>query len=310
MKTHGVLQPVIVRPSDGGTFELIAGERRWRAAQIAGLLKIPAVIREVTDDKLLELALIENLQRADLNPIEEATAYQALINDLGLSQQEAAERVGKQRATVANALRLLNLPVEVQALVQGGELTAGHAKSLAGVTDTRAQIELAKRMVAEGLSVRAVEQLVRRSEPSRKKAVSASEQRDPNVVAAEERLQSAMGTKVRIAVAHQMGNIEQVLNVVREARDKGAELPYHFIEVMACRGGCIGGGGQPHGATDEIRALRTRGIYSDDEKSKLRCSHHNPEIKRVYDEYLGEPLSHKAHELLHTTYKQRPLYQK
>ena len=194
-----MLQPVIVRPSDGGTFELIAGERRWRAAQIAGLLKIPAVIREVTDDKLLELALIENLQRADLNPIEEATAYQALINDLGLSQQEAAERVGKQRATVANALRLLNLPVEVQALVQGGELTAGHAKSLAGVTDTRAQIELAKRIVAEGLSVRAVEQLVRRSEPSRKKAVSASEQRDPNVVAAEERLQSAMGTKVRIA---------------------------------------------------------------------------------------------------------------
>lgn len=199
LKTHGVLQPVIVRPSDGGTFELIAGERRWRAAQIAGLLKIPAVIREVTDDKLLELALIENLQRADLNPIEEATAYQALINDLGLSQQEAAERVGKQRATVANALRLLNLPVEVQALVQGGELTAGHAKSLAGVTDTRAQIELAKRIVAEGLSVRAVEQLVRRSEPSRKKAVAASDQRDPNVVAAEETLQSAMGTKVRIA---------------------------------------------------------------------------------------------------------------
>ena len=153
----------------------------------------------MTDDKLLELALIENLQRADLSPIEEATAYQALINDLGLSQQVAAERVGKHRATVANALRLLNLPVEVQALVQGGELTAGHAKSLAGVTDTRAQIELAKRIVAEGLSVRAVEQLVRRSEPSRKKAVSASEQRDANVVAAEERLQSAMGTKVRIA---------------------------------------------------------------------------------------------------------------
>jgi len=190
---------VIVRPSEGGTYELIAGERRWRAAQIAGLLRIPAVIREVTDDKLLELALIENLQREELNPIEEATAYQSLINDLGLSQQQAAERVGKQRATVANALRLLNLPVEVQALVQSGQLTAGHAKSLAGVTDTRAQIELAKRIVAEGLSVRAVEQLVRRSEPTGKKAAPTAEQRDPNVVAAEETLQSAMGTKVRIA---------------------------------------------------------------------------------------------------------------
>lgn len=118
------------------------------------------------------------------------------------------------------------------------------------------------------------------------------------------------GTKVRIAVAHQMGNIEQVLGIVRKARDAGEELPFHFIEVMACRGGCIGGGGQPHGATDEIRALRTRGIYSDDEKSVLRCSHHNPEITRVYEEFLGEPLSHKAHELLHTTYQQRPQYDK
>jgi ParB family chromosome partitioning protein len=199
LKTQGVLQPVIVRPSDGGTFELIAGERRWRAAQLAGLLKIPAVIREVTDDKLLELALIENLQREELNPIEEATAYQSLINDLGLSQQDVADRVGKQRATVANALRLLNLPVEVQAMVQGGQLTAGHAKSLAGLPDTQAQIELAKRIVTEGLSVRAVEQLLRRSDPSRKKAASKVEPRDPNVVAAEEALQSAMGTKVRIA---------------------------------------------------------------------------------------------------------------
>ena len=118
------------------------------------------------------------------------------------------------------------------------------------------------------------------------------------------------GTKVRIAVAHQMGNVQKVIDQVREAREKGEELPYHFIEVMACRGGCIGGGGQPYGATDEIRAKRTKGIYVDDEKSKLRCSHHNPEIKRVYAEFLGEPLSHKAHELLHTTYQQRPLYQK
>jgi NADH-quinone oxidoreductase subunit G len=118
------------------------------------------------------------------------------------------------------------------------------------------------------------------------------------------------GTKVRIAVAHQLANCQAVIDQVREAREKGEEPPYHFIEVMACRGGCIGGGGQPHGATDEIRAKRTQGIYTDDEKSVLRCSHHNPEIKRIYADFLGEPLSHKAHELLHTTYHQRPLYQR
>lgn len=118
------------------------------------------------------------------------------------------------------------------------------------------------------------------------------------------------GTKVRIAVAHQMGNCQAVIDQVRAARDAGEELPFHFIEVMACRGGCIGGGGQPHGATDEIRAKRTQGIYTDDEKSKLRCSHHNPEIQRIYADFLGEPLGHKAHELLHTTYQQRPLYQR
>jgi NADH-quinone oxidoreductase subunit G len=118
------------------------------------------------------------------------------------------------------------------------------------------------------------------------------------------------GTKVRIAVAHQLANCQAVIDQVREARKKGEEPPYHFIEVMACRGGCIGGGGQPHGATDEIRAKRTQGIYTDDEKSVLRCSHHNPEIQRIYADFLGEPLSHKAHELLHTTYHQRPLYQR
>ena len=118
------------------------------------------------------------------------------------------------------------------------------------------------------------------------------------------------GTKVRIAVAHQMANVEAVLNTIRAARAKGEETPYHFIEVMACRGGCIGGGGQPHGACDEVRAKRTAGIYTDDKKAAKRCSHHNPEIKRIYDEFLGKPLSHKAHELLHTTYQARKIYAK
>ena len=118
------------------------------------------------------------------------------------------------------------------------------------------------------------------------------------------------GTKVRVAIAHQMGNVEALLNEIRAAKEAGEETPYHFIEVMACRGGCIGGGGQPHGATDEIRAKRTAGIYTDDEKSVTRCSHHNPQIIKIYEDFLGEPMSHKAHELLHTAYKERDVYKK
>ena len=118
------------------------------------------------------------------------------------------------------------------------------------------------------------------------------------------------GTKIRVAVAHQMGNVEALLNEIRDAEKAGKETPYPFIEVMACRGGCIGGGGQPHGATDEIRAKRTAGIYSDDEKSVQRCSHHNPMITKIYKDFLGAPLSHKAHELLHTEYQERDIYKK
>jgi NADH-quinone oxidoreductase subunit G len=118
------------------------------------------------------------------------------------------------------------------------------------------------------------------------------------------------GTKIRIAVAHQMGNIAEVLDRIRAARDEGKEVPYHFVEVMACRGGCIGGGGQPYGCTDEIRKQRTDGIYTDDEKSQYRCSHQNPFIDQVYKEFLGEPNGHKAHELLHTKYVPRELYLK
>lgn len=118
------------------------------------------------------------------------------------------------------------------------------------------------------------------------------------------------GTKVRVAVAHQLGNVEALLNQIREAKNNGEEAPFHFIEVMACRGGCIGGGGQPYGATDETRRQRSAGIYSDDEKSVQRCSHHNPMITKIYEDFLGEPLSHKAHELLHTDYKERKVYKK
>jgi NADH-quinone oxidoreductase subunit G len=118
------------------------------------------------------------------------------------------------------------------------------------------------------------------------------------------------GTKIRIAVAHQMGNIAEVLDRIRAARDAGRETPYHFVEVMACRGGCISGGGQPYGGTDEVRKQRTTGLYEDDTKSAYRCSHQNPFIQQVYQEFLGEPNGHKAHELLHTAYTERPLYLK
>jgi ParB family chromosome partitioning protein len=198
MRVEGVLQPVVVRPAGGDTYELIAGERRWRAAQMAGLLRIPAVVREASDDHLLQLALIENLQREELSPLEEAHAFQTLIDDLGLSQQDVADRVGKQRATIANALRLLNLPKEVQDLVANGQLSAGHAKALAGLTDSPAQIDLARRIVRDGLSVRTVEALLKRPTTTVRRPRTRTEVRDPNVQAAEKQLESAVGTRVRI----------------------------------------------------------------------------------------------------------------
>ena len=208
LKSDGLLQPVVVRPRADGLFELIAGERRWRAAQMAGLLKVPAVIREVDESRRLELALIENLQRSDLNPVEEALAYQALMDDMGLSQEEVAARVGKKRATVANSLRVLNLPSEVQQHVRSGSITHGHAKALAALTNRATQIELAKRIVTDGLSVRAVESLVQRiakgsGVPRSRPAL------DPNIASAQEALQRSLGTKVRIAMGRgKSGRIE------------------------------------------------------------------------------------------------------
>ncbi len=201
LREHGFLQPVTVRPAGGDGYELVAGERRWRAAQRAGLPKVPAVVRDVPDDRLLEFALIENLQREGLNPIEEAEGYRRLVDELGLSQQEAAERVGKQRATVANMLRLLTLPRAVQDRVRGGELGMGHARALAGLSRPKDQVELAERIVANGLSVRQAEAAVARlatRDASAGERTRAASKRDPNVVAAEERLQAAVGTRVRI----------------------------------------------------------------------------------------------------------------
>ena len=159
--THGVLQPLLVRPLTGGSYQLIAGERRWRAARMAGLSEVPVVIREMGDSEAMELALVENLQREDLNPIEEAKGFQLLMETYALTQEQAAERVGKSRPAVANAMRLLTLPDAVLAMVERGELSAGHARALVPLTDEAAVTALAQEIVKKGLSVRETERLVK-----------------------------------------------------------------------------------------------------------------------------------------------------
>lgn len=193
---HGVLQPIVVRHAGDG-YELIAGERRWRAAQRAGLDKVPAVVRDATPRQSLELALIENVQRQDLNAIEEAQAYRLLLDEMGLTQEQVAERVGRDRSTVANYLRLLNLPTAVQDLIVRGELSMGHARALLGLEDRGAQRRLAEEIVRKGLSVRQTESRVRGSDGKSGKN-QAKKRKDPDVEAAESRLTRALGTPVTI----------------------------------------------------------------------------------------------------------------
>jgi ParB family chromosome partitioning protein len=201
IKSDGVIQPVIVRRSGSG-FELITGERRWRAAKLAGLKTIPAVIRDVSEFRTLEWALIENIQRQDLNPLEEATAYASLIDDFHLTQEELAQRVGKDRSSIANYLRLLRLPDEIKEKIERNELSMGHARALISLDKAKDQLELANRIISEQLNVRQVESLIRSGKGSRKKArgVSSAAQ-DPNVRAAQQKLQEYLGTKVSIGPA-------------------------------------------------------------------------------------------------------------
>jgi len=208
MRTQGLLQPVVVRPLPDGHFELVAGERRWRAAQRAGIHKIPAVVRDVPDEKLLELALIENVQREELNAIEEAEAYRILIDDLQLTQNEVAERVGKQRTTVANALRLLNLPEAVKNMVRSRLISMGHARALLALEDAKTIEALAQRIVADGLSVREVESRAKRPAGTKPRPGRPTQAVDPNVAAAETALQRVLGTKVRIGGNGKIGRVE------------------------------------------------------------------------------------------------------
>src|SRR5437763_9730220 len=164
IRTTGIIQPLLVRPR-GGLFELVAGERRWRAAQLAGLLRVPAIVRDIPDENLLELALIENIQRQELNPIEEANAYKRLIDSLGLTQEEVAQRVGRDRTFITNYLRILRLPNEIQTLLEQEKLTFGHARALLAVADVQLQRRLAQRIYKNNWSVRETESRIRSLAP-------------------------------------------------------------------------------------------------------------------------------------------------
>ena len=195
IREHGVVEPILVR-REGGKYRIVAGERRWRAAQRAGLREVPALVREATDQQAFELALVENLQRADLNAIEEAEAYEVLATDHGLTQEAIAGRVGKERSTVANALRLLKLPDDVRDAVRGGQLDMGHARALLGLEDADSMKKLAQRAVREGLSVRALEALVRGL--TRKPAAKAGPADSAGTRDLVARLQRRLGARCRI----------------------------------------------------------------------------------------------------------------
>jgi ParB family chromosome partitioning protein len=210
IRAQGIIQPLVVRVREGGGFELIAGERRWRAAQRAGLHEVPVVVREIAADRAFEMALVENLQREDLNPIEEAEGYQRLVSEYGYTQESLATRVGKERSTVANALRLLKLPAPVRTLVVGGQLGMGHARALLGLEVEAAIERLARQTVARGLSVRQVETLVRKErEPAKDDGAAAPARQSAAARDLTERLQRALVARVRLVEEGQgRGKIE------------------------------------------------------------------------------------------------------
>lgn len=213
IRANGVVQPLLVRRK-GGRFELIAGERRLRAAKLAGLETVPVVIRDVPDDKLLEIALVENIQREDLNPIEEALAYRGLLEGVGLTQESLASRIGKDRTYITNYLRLLRLPDDIQKLLQEKTLSTGHARALLGITESSLQRELAGTIVKRSLSVRETEDLIRRSagKSLRPRAPRASGQTiDPNTRALETKLRRELGTQVK--VVQKTGQNEGILEI-------------------------------------------------------------------------------------------------
>lgn len=211
IKQYGLIQPITVRRLDGGYYQIIAGERRWRAARIAGLAEVPVRIIEADDKRAMELALVENLQREDLNPIEEARGYRTLMEEYGLTQEEAARSVGKSRPAVANALRLLSLGEAVAAMVENGSLSAGHARALLTLRDEKKQLETAEAVISRGLSVRQTEALVKKlasaKEPELEESTTNSIIVD-YVKEVERELENALGRKVKLVEGKKTGRIE------------------------------------------------------------------------------------------------------
>jgi ParB family chromosome partitioning protein len=200
IRANGIVQPLLVRRR-GQRYQLVAGERRWRAAQRAGLKRVPAVVREIPDEKLLELALIENIQRQELNAIEEAQAYKRLIETLGLTQEMVAQRVGRDRTVITNYLRLLRLPEDIQSLVENEKISAGHARALLGIEDVDVQRRIAKSIVDRNLSVREIERTIKKlnaEKPSSHVLARSVRVKDPNVRTAETKLRRRLATQVRI----------------------------------------------------------------------------------------------------------------
>lgn len=208
IEQHGVLQPLVVRPLANGSYQLVAGERRWRAARIAGLTEVPVVIKELTDEEVIEIAMIENLQREDLNPLEEALGYRYMMDELKITQEQAAEKVGKSRPAVANALRLLKLPNEVQEMVKNNLISPGHARALLGFDSQDMMLETAKLIVKEDLSVREVENLVKKSKKIPK--ISKQQKRDKFFSEVELALVENLGRKVKIKEAKEDAGVLEI----------------------------------------------------------------------------------------------------
>lgn len=211
IRENGILQPIVARRTKTGKLEIIAGERRWRASQLAGLHEVPVLLRDYDDKQALELAIVENIQREDLNPIEEAEGYSRLISEFKLSQQQVAEKVGRDRATVANAVRLLSLPEQIKEMISSNEISVGHAKVLLSVQDMRKQVELAKKVANEKIAVRKLEKLVQAANKGVEFEVptvnSADALKERLVSTMSEDLQKLLGTKVSIDYSNAKGKI-------------------------------------------------------------------------------------------------------
>lgn len=209
IKNYGVLQPIVLKPDDKGKYMIIAGERRYRASKLARKSDIPAVIKDIPMKDIMEIALIENLQREELNPIEEALAYRSLIKNYEVTQEEISEAVGKSRPHITNTLRLLNLPQKIMDMIDQGQITAGHGKALLRVNDENLQLELANKVIAEELSVRETEALAKKiCEDNIKEVPKKSKEKDVFIVDVEEKLRNIFGTKVNISKGKKKGKIE------------------------------------------------------------------------------------------------------